>query len=63
MGREIRLILSGIANSLNPNGYYNVVTPPRKLNETATKINSKRKSNYKKLQRQTDERISGIAVC
>lgn len=62
MGNEIRLILAGIANSLNSNGYYNIVTPPRKLGETATMINKKRAKNYKRIQKVTDERTTRLTA-
>lgn len=56
MGSEIRLFLKGIANSLNPDGYYHVVSSPRKLGETTTKINSKRKKNHNRIKKVVDEK-------
>lgn len=57
MGKEIRIFLSGIANSLNANGYYKIVTPPRKLGEITTKINIKRKKNQERINKVIDAKI------
>ncbi len=58
MGRTIRIILSGIANSLNPSGYSNIVSPARKIGESASRINTKRKINKAKIDRATYVRIA-----
>lgn len=63
MGKELKLFFISIANSMNPNGYYNIVNKPRSLNETASKINKKREAKYKELHRDMNERASEIAVC
>jgi len=47
MGKELRLFLVGIANSLNPNGYNNIVTPPRELGESSFFFNKRLNNKYK----------------
>lgn len=49
MSKEIMLFLNGIASSLNPDGYHNVVTSPKKLGEISTKIYKKRERNQKRI--------------
>lgn len=61
--KELQLIITSIANSLNPHGYFNVVNKPQKLNETASRINKKREAEYEKIQRNLDEQLSRTAAC
>jgi len=58
MGRQLRIFLNGIANSLNPNGYNNIVSPTKKIGESASKINTKRKINQKRINKVVDVRIA-----
>ena len=58
MGRSLRIFLSGIANSLNSNGYNNIVTPANKLGETASKINSMRKKNNDRINKVVNGKIA-----
>jgi len=46
MSENIKIFFSGIVNSLNPDGYYNVVTPPRKLGLSARHITSNRRKKH-----------------
>lgn len=58
MGTHLRIFLNGIANSLNPDGYNNIVSPTKKLGESASKINTKRKKNQKRMNRIVDVKIA-----
>jgi len=60
MSDEIRVLLKSIANSLQLNGYYHVVSSPRKLGETTIKINNKRKKNHKRINKVVDEKIAEL---
>ena len=62
MGNEIKIFLSGIANSLKADGYYHVVTSPKKMGETTTKINTKRAKNHRRIKKVVDERIAEITA-
>lgn len=63
MGKELKLFLVGIANSFNPNGYNNIVTPPRKLGESSRIFNTKLKKKYKTDLRDSSEKIEKISCC
>lgn len=58
MGRSLKIFLSGIANSLNSNGYNNIVTPSNKLGETALRINSTRRKNHKRINKVVNGKIA-----
>ncbi len=60
MSNEIKIFLNGIANSLKIDGYYHVVTSPRKMGEITTKINYKRSKSHKRIKKVVDERITEI---
>ena len=60
MGNEIKIFLTGIANSLNTDGYYRIVTAPKNIGTTTTIINSKRKKHHKRMKKVVDERISEL---
>jgi hypothetical protein len=62
MGRTIRIFLNGIANSLNPNGYNNIVSPTREIGESASRINAKRETNNRRINKVTDVRITEITA-
>jgi hypothetical protein len=61
MGKELKLFLIGISNSFNPNGYNNIVTPPRKLGESSHIFNKKLKQKYKTDLREYNEQIEKIS--
>ncbi len=61
MGKEIRLILSSITNSLNSNGYYNVVTPTKRLGQIMKDTNHKRSKSSRRLAKVTDARIRELS--
>lgn len=63
MGQNVRLFLCGLANSFNPNGYYNIVTPPRKLGESSSLLNKKLKKRYKKVLKESDDQLARITIC
>ena len=46
MSENIKLFFNGIVNSLNPDGYYSVVTPPRKLGFSARHVTSHRRKKH-----------------
>ena len=56
MSNEIKIFLKGIANSLNPDGYYHIVSSPRTLGETTEKINLKRKKNHNRIKKVINEK-------
>lgn len=59
MSENIKLFFNGIVNSLNQDGYYNVVTPPRKIGLSAKYItNSRRKKHQSKIIRTKSARSS-----
>lgn len=58
MGKGFIIFLNGIANSLNPNGYNNIVSSTKKLGESTSKINTKRKINQDKINKVVDVRIT-----
>jgi hypothetical protein len=59
MSENIKLFFNGIVNSLNPDGYYNVVTPPRKLGLSARDVtNNRRKKHQSKIVRINNARSS-----
>ena len=60
MGNEIKIFLAGIANSLNANGYYHIVTAPKDIGTAITTINSKRKKQHRRMKKVIDERISEL---
>ena len=62
MGKHLRIFLNGIANSLNPDGYNNIVSPTKKLGESASKINAKREKNQKRVNRVVDARIANATA-
>ena len=59
MGSRIRLFFNIISNSFNPDGYAQVTTT-RKLGETASLINEKRKTNQQRLNRVVNGKITKI---
>jgi len=58
MSEEIRLFLNGIANSLNINGYSNIVTSSKKMGEITTKVNTKREKNQSRLNKVVNAKLS-----
>lgn len=62
MGKSIRIFLNGIANSLNPDGYNNIVSPTKKLGESASRISDKREKNYRRISKVTDVRTAEITA-
>ena len=62
MGKEIKIFLTGIANSLKTDGYYHIVTPPKELGKTTTEVNLKRAKSHRRIKRKTDERIAAITA-
>lgn len=46
MSENIKVFFSGIVNSLNQDGYYSVVTPPRKLGLSTKDITSNRRKKH-----------------
>mgnify|MGYP003957261971 FL=1 len=46
MSESIKLFFSGIVNSLNSDGYYNVVTAPKKMGSCARDITNSRKVKH-----------------
>lgn len=57
MSSNIKIFLKTIATSLQPNSYYHIVSSPKKLGETTTKINTKREKNHNRINRVVNERI------
>ncbi len=62
MGKTMRMFLSGIANSLNPIGYDNIVSPSRKIGESASRINTKREKNQERIDKVAYSRITKITA-
>ncbi|MCB4743906.1 MAG: hypothetical protein LGB54_01360 [Sulfurovum sp.] len=62
MSDGIKLFLNGIANSLNTNGYYHIVTPPKKMGVTTKKINAERSKIHKIKERKINERLAEITT-
>jgi len=60
MSNKIRIFMIGIANSLNTQGYYNIVSSPRNLGETTKRINIKRKKNHMRIKKVIDAKINEI---
>lgn len=58
MSESIKLFLCGIANSINPDGYHNVVTRPKRLGEISSRIKTKRVKVYKKANKEINGRIA-----
>jgi hypothetical protein len=46
MSENIKIFFSGIVNSLNPDAYYSVVMPPRKLGLSAQNITCHRRRRH-----------------
>lgn len=60
MGNRIRLFFSIISNSFSPDGYAQVTTT-RRLGESASLINAKRRINQQRLNRVADGKINKIS--
>lgn len=60
MGNKIRLFLNVISNSLNPDGYNQIVSV-RNLGETTSLINEKRKKNHNRINKVVNGKIKEIA--
>ena len=60
MSDEIKIFLKSIANSLQPDGYYHIVSSPKKLGEATTTINNKRKKNHNRINKVVDEQIAEL---
>ncbi|MFA7570903.1 MAG: hypothetical protein WCY75_06675 [Sulfurimonadaceae bacterium] len=58
MGKTLRIFLSGIANSLNSDGYNNIVAPSNRLGEIASRINSTRRKNHNRINKVVNGKIS-----
>lgn len=60
MSENIKIFFNGIANSLNPNGYNEIVTSTKELGSISKKINNKRKENYKRIRKEIDGQVESI---
>ena len=58
MGKNLKRIFLGIANSLNSNGYNNIVSPSNKLGETTSRINSVRRKNHNRVNKVVNGKIA-----
>lgn len=60
MGNKIKIFFNVISNSLNPDGYNQVVTI-RTLGENTSLINSKRKKNQNRIDKVINDKIKESA--
>ena len=60
MGEKIKIFLNTISNSLNPDGYSQIVGL-KSLGEATIKINSKRRKSHYKIDRVVKAKIEKIA--